>query len=223
MTNDESGLKWLHRVLITGMLLMGLGMVAVGCWGCNFIKAASYFLQPTSEQVNPEFNRLDGKLVLIYVWAPPEITWDYPKLRLDLSAYLGDYLQQKMPKVRMVDPLKVERYLEQQNTLEQDPADLGRQFKADMVLHLSVFEFSIRDPDMAHFYRGRLGSSVQVYDMAKAPEPERIPLQDAKVVVPEDAPIGVENVTAASMRQMTYDAFTVEVGKKFHRWERPIE
>jgi hypothetical protein len=223
MTNDKSGFTGLRRVLMTRLLLLGAGILVAGCGGCAFIKAASYFLQPTSETINPEFKGLASKEVLIYVWAPPEITWDYPKLRLDLSAYLGDYLKEKVPKARMVDALTVERYLEQQNTLEQDPAELGKHFKADVVLHLSVYEFSIRDPDMAHFYRGRLGASVQVYDMVKSEEPERTTLQDAKVIVPEDAPIGIENTTADRIRQATYDAFTVEVGKKFHQWERPIE
>jgi hypothetical protein len=122
-----------------------------------------------------------------------------------------------------MEVLTVERYLDQQNALEQDPVELGKHFKADIVLHLSVYEFSLRDPDMAHFYRGRLGASVQVYDMTKGEEPERTALQDAKVIVPEDAPVGVENTTAAQIRQATYDAFTVEVGKKFHQWEKPIE
>lgn len=214
--------RWLNYVGLG--LGMALGLFAWGSSsGCSFIKAAAYFLQPTSETINPEFSRLDGKQVLVYVWTPAEIAWDYPKLRLDLSAYLGEYLKAKMPKVRMVDPLQVEKYLEQQNTFEQDPAELGRHFKAEMVVHLSVYEFSLRDPDMAHFYRGRLGASVHVYDLANPEEPERIVLQDAKVLVPESGPIGVENATAAQMRQMTYDAFTVEVGKKFHSWERPIE
>lgn len=208
---------WVRIALVVG--------AALACSGCSYIKAAAYFLQPTSETINPEYSKLDNKQVLIYVWTPPEIAWDYPKLRLDLSAYLSEYLKKELgkKKVRFVDPLQVERYVEQQNTFEQDPAELGRHFKADVVLHLSVFEFSVRDPEMAHFYRGRLAASVQVYDLANPEEPERIALQDAKAVVPEDRPIGIENATADQIRGATYDAFTLEVGKKFHQWERPIE
>jgi len=220
LTSECTGSRHLRR---TAMLGLSAGLLAMACCGCAMIKASAYFLQPTSETMNAEFKGLEGKQVLIYVWTGPEIAWDYPKLRLDLSAYLGDYLHKKVPKARMVDPLQVERFLEQRNTLEQDPAELGRHFKADVVLHLSVYEFSMRDPEMAHFYRGRLAASIQVYDLAKPEEPQRTLLQDAKVVVPEDAPIGIENTTADKVRQMTYDAFTVQVGKKFHQWERPIE
>jgi len=209
--------------LIRSGLCVSLGLMWVSCSGCSIIKAAAFFAHPENEKVNPEFNRLEGKQVLVYAWAPPEIMWDYPKLRLDLSAYLGTYLQQKVPKVRAVEAIRVEKHIEQQRTFDLDPAELGRHFKADMVIHLSVYQFSIRDPEMAHFYRGRLGASVHLYDMAKPDEPERIILQDAKVVVPEAGPIGLENATADQIRQQTYDAFTVEVGKKFHEWERPIE
>ncbi len=59
--------------------------------------------------------------------------------------------------------------------------------------------------------------------MTKPDEPERNVLQDVKVVVPEQGPVGVANATADQIRQQTYDAFTVEVGKKFHQWERPIQ
>jgi hypothetical protein len=222
--NGSGGRKWRTAWLLHVALAIGAATI----WsGCSFIKAAAYFLQPTSETINPEFNRLDGKQVLVYVWTPPEIAWDYPKLRLDLSAYLADYFksakEMAKAKVRVVDPLQVERYLEQQNTFEHDPAELGRHFKADIVLHLSVYEFSVRDPEMAHFYRGRLGASVHVYDMANPEEPERIALQDAKAVVPEDEPIGIESATADQVRQMTYDTFTVEVGKKFHQWDKPVQ
>jgi hypothetical protein len=213
----------MRKRLISWWLCASVGAVGALSTGCSYIKAAAYFMQPTSEKINPEFSRLEGKQVLVYVWTEREIAWDYPKLRLDLAAYLGSYLQKQVPKVRMVDPLQVERYLEQQTTPTVDAAELGRHFKADVVIHLSVYEFSMRDPQMAHFYRGRIGSSVHVYDMTKAEEPERIMLQDAKVVVPEQGPVGIENTTEDVIRQQTYDAFTVEVGKKFHQWERPIQ
>lgn len=213
------GRRWLIR---SGMCV-GLGLTWLSCSGCSIIKAAAFFAQPETEKMNPEFNRLEGKQVLVYVWAPPEIMWDYPKLRLDLSAYLGAYLKQKVPTARTVDPMQVEKHIEQQRTFDLDPVELGRHFKADMVIHLSVYHFSIRDPEMAHFYRGRLSASVHLQDLTKPDEPERIVLSDAKVVVPEQGPVGLENATADQVRQQTYDGFTVEVGKKFHQWERPIE
>src|SRR4029077_18294273 len=103
------------------------------------------------------------------VWAPPEILWDYPKVRLDLAAYVGAYLDKNVKNITVTDPLHVEQYLEQGGSSgEADPVEVGKHFHADMFVHLSVYQFSMRDPGMAHFYRGRIASSVVVYDLTRA-------------------------------------------------------
>ncbi|HOB73695.1 MAG TPA: hypothetical protein PKG54_04140 [Phycisphaerae bacterium] len=223
MSNGTGGFwsRW-RRAARWSAPWIGLGLLGVWCSGCQLIQAAAYFAQPETEKIAPEFSRLPGKQVVIYVWAEPEILWNYGKLRLDVSAHIGSYLTRHVKDVKVVDVLQVERYIEQQRIADLDPVQVGRHFKADVVIYLSVHKFSTRDPDMAHFYRGRISSSVHVYDLTAGEEPERIVLQDVSVAVPEHGPVGLENTTAAQIRQMAYDAFTVEVGRKFHEWERPI-
>ncbi len=211
-----------RRSGVSRATLVLLSVLLAAAAGCNIIKAVGVQMAPTSEKVPPEFDRLAGKNVVIYVWAPPEVRWDYPKVRLDVAAYVGAYLKKNVKGVTLVDPARVESYLEQRNG-EVDPADVGRQFLADMVLHLAVYQFSMRDVGMAHFYRGRISSSVLVYDCAGDGEAERIPLRDVAVAVPAESSVGYSNIRADQIRQMTYDAFAVEVGKKFHEWERPVE
>lgn len=191
--------------------------------GCQAIKAAGYWMAPKTEKVAAEYNKLPGKKVVVYAWAPPEVLWDYPKLRLDLAAYLSAYLQKHVKNVTVVDPVRVEAFIEQRNAFELSPLDVGREFKADAVVHLSVYQFSVRDPEMAHFYRGRVGASVVVHDLANAEAPERVALQDVKVAVPEQGPVGFDRTNAVQIRQATYDAFTVQTGQKFHEWERALD
>jgi hypothetical protein len=143
---------------------------------------------------------------------------------LDLAAYISEYLQQNVKGVSVVDYLRVASYMEKTPESDNDPVGVGKQFNADMVLQVSVHKLSVRDPGMAHFYRGRMAASVAVYDMTKPNElPERTPLQDVEVAVPEEGAVGVTNVTPSQMRQQTYIAFTAAVGKKFHEYERPIK
>jgi hypothetical protein len=203
-------------------LLAGIGLAAAGTSGCNLVKAAAYFAQPSTEKVAPEFNRLPGKKVVIYVWSYPDILWEYDKLRLDISANLASYLQKNVKDVRVEDPIQVERWVEKQDIKSLDPVEVGRHFKSDMVIHISIHKFSLRDPEMAHFFRGKIGASVQVHDLSKPEEAERINVRDVNVVAPEKGPVGIENATAAEIRVQTYDAFTVEVGRKFHQWEREV-
>lgn len=192
--------------------------------GCAMMKAIGYYAAPRTEKIAPEFNRLPGRSVLVYVWAPPEILWDYPKFRLDIAAHVGAYLEQNVEEVDVLDPVRTEAFLERASNPEQDPPEIGRRFQSEVVIHLAVYEFSVRDPGMSQFLRGRLGSSVTVYDL-NPPDgmSERVPLEDVEVVVPEEGPVGFMNAEPAQVRQATYDAFAVAVGRKFHEYERSLE
>jgi hypothetical protein len=188
------------------------------------VQGAGVHTAPHTEKVPAEFERMPGKDVVVYVWAPPDVMWDYPKIRLDLAANLSAYLRANVKKARIVDPLQVEAFLEQSRRAEREPLEIAKEFKADMVVHVSVFNFTTRDPGMPHFFRGRLSASVVAFDLTvPAEQDRRIPLKDVIVSVPEEGPLGYHNVTSEQIRQLTYDAFTVAVGRKFHVYERELE
>ena len=192
--------------------------------GCNIMKSLALYTAPKSEKVEADFSRLPGKKVLVSVWVPIDIKWDYPYIRLELAKHVGAYLKTNVKDITLIEAENVEAYLEKSRTPEVDPVELGRHFNADMVIHLSVYQFSTRDPGMAHYYRGRLASAVEVYDLTtKAETPERTPLREVKVIYPEEKEIGFVNVRPEQVRQATYEAFAVEVGRKFHEWERPLD
>ncbi len=202
-------------------LALALAPLAVGC---DAIRQIALQTAPRTETVPAEFNRLPGKNVLVSVWVPPEIKWDYPHIRLDLAAHVGAYLKQNVKNVSVVDPYQVEGYLDKSTKAEVDAVELGRQFHADMVVHLGVYQFSVRDPGYSQYYRGRAASSVEVYDLtAKDKSPPRYPLHEVKVAYPDEKAVGFANARADQVRQSTYEVFATEVGKKFHTWERPLD
>ena len=208
------------RPLTGGVVLLAALMV----WGCTLARSLMVQTAPRTEKVAAEFNRLPGKKAAVCVWAPPEILWDYPKVRLDLAALVSAHLSQNVKGVTLVDPLQVEAYLEKSTDAEREPRKLGRHFRADMVVHLAVYKLSMRDPGMSQFQRGRLGSSVVVYDLTQSDEAAgRIPLKEVEVAVPKEGPLGFLNMRPEQVRQATYEAFAVEVGKKFHDYERPLD
>jgi hypothetical protein len=162
--------------------------------------------------------------VVVYIWAPPETLWDYPKIRLDLAGNLSRYLEQNVENMTAVDPYRVEEYLEDARATVVSAAGVGKHFDADMVVHASLLSFSTRDPGMAHFYRGRLTSSISVIDLTPEHDSETpIPLSEVAIVVPEEGPVGFSDATPDQVRQATYETFAVEVGRKFHEWERPLD
>lgn len=190
--------------------------------GCDAFRAMAVMAQPPTEKVNAEFNRLEGKKTLVYVWGPADILWDYPKVRLDLAAYISAYLEKNVKKITVVPAVRVESYLEEISSPNIDPVEVGKHFEAEMVVHVSIFQLSMRDPGYANLYKGRLGGSIVVWDMSKSGEPaERVPLRDVVVTVPPGQSVGMPNTRPEQIRQATYDTFAVEVGRKFHEWERP--
>ncbi len=190
---------------------------------CGMIKAAIIAGAPQTKKVPAEFDRLEGRKVVIHVWTPIEIAWDYPKARLDLAAYLGGYLEENVKDITVADPIRVEAYLEKHNSFDLKPEDVGREFQADMVVYLAVYQHTMRDAGMAHFYRGRVGSSVMVYDLTQGDKAEQVPLKEVLAVYPEETASGFANVRPEDVRQATYGVFTAEVGKKFHEHEIPID
>lgn len=179
---------------------------------------------PESEKVDAEYTDLTGHKVLCYVWVKPETLWDYPQIRLDLAAHLTSYFKQNVKKIEVVEAPLVESYLKSLSSMNPDPTEIGRHFRVDRVVHLSVYKFSMRDPGMSQFYRGRISASVVVYDLSRKDEPAKTTtLTDVAVAVPEEGPLGYYNVTADQMRDLTYRAFTEAVGRKFHEWEKELD
>lgn len=211
-----------HRVAMTLGLLISASVSSLS--GCGPMGAFMAATLPDTEKVPPEFNRLPGRTALIHVYALPEIRWAYDKVSLDVAGYLANHLQQHVKGLNIVDVVRVGSYMEKTPESENDPVGVGKHFNAEMVIEVSVHKLSVRDPGMAHFYRGRMAGSVVAYDLTRADEPpERIPLGDVEVAVPEGGPVGLTGVTAVQVRQQTYLAFTTKVGRKFHEYERPIQ
>lgn len=211
------------RGLWRNMAIALLLLLTAVAGGCQAFKFAAFATAPATEKVDAQCRLLDNHKVLVYVWAPPEVLWDYPKLRLNLSAYVSGYLLEHVENVTVVNYYRVESYIEKNNALEIDPVEIGKHFQADVVLQLDVYKFSIRDPGRAHLYRGRLGAGITVFDLTAEDGADRVPLKDVEIAYPEDRVVGFANARPEAIRQQTFDLFAVEVGKKFHDYERPLD
>ena len=212
-----------HRLWVRGLGLVALTAAAVMSSGCNAMQAMRsliYQTAPQKDKVDAEYAGLDGHKVLVYVWAKPETLWDYPQMRLDLAAHLSAYLKENVKKADIIPAPQVEAYIKGLSTMSPEPADIGRNFHADRVIHLSIYKFSTRDPGMSQFFRGRISASVVVQDLsAKDGTVKRVPLQDVVVAVPEEG-LGLHGISADQVRDMTYREFTQVAGRKFHDWEK---
>ncbi len=206
------------RIVLRGLAVCG---IAAGVTGCQALVPLAILGQAQTQKMPAEFDKLAGAKAVVLVWAEPDVLFDYPNVRLEIGSYVGDHLKAHVKDLRLVPPRQVEDYVERLPGSTQDPEACGRQFHADKVIHITLMEFSMRDRELAHFYRGRIRASIAVYDLKdKSGTTQRYTLADAAVVYPEKNPVGFDRTAAQVVRQKTYEAFADAVGRKFYVWEK---
>jgi len=218
---------------------MGLSRMLAGCvWllpvlvGCNrpgsdaprwWPQTASdsriglFHRGPAVRTVHAEFAGLENKRVLVLVWVDPNTLDEHPQIRLDLARHVAARLREHVRGVTIVEPGEVERSLPDQPGGLWDPAAIGRQFGADVVVYLEVAEFSLRDPREPQYYQARITASVFVYDLARAEQVSGpIELSRADLVAPAGGPVSVYDASPRRIRKLACEQFAEVVARKFY-------
>lgn len=204
-------------------LVSALLALSAASTGCNLLMPLAMLSDPPTEKVPAEFSKLEGSKVAVLVWAEPDVLFDYPNVRLELGSYVTEHIKAHVKNVQFVSPRQVEEYVERQGSMTQDAEAAGRHFHADKIIHITLLEFSMRDREMAHFYRGRVRASVAVYDLKdKSGTMQRYALSDVVVAYPEKRPEGFDSTAAQTVRQKTYEAFADAVGRKFYAFNKEV-
>ena len=179
------------------------------------------FVGEHKKMISPEFDKLAKSKVAILVWTDPATLFDYPHARFELATYVGEKLAAEMALrslgVALVDARDVEDFLQKDLDAQIDPMVVGRQFDADYVLYLEIFEFQIRDAQTPELLRGRINASVSVHDIRGDPDGAgRYELAPVECTYPENGPIILSATNAPQVRQSTYQKFAEEVACKFY-------
>ena len=149
------------------------GVLAVGCLclaGCQAM--AMPFLmwgeEPT-KTVPAEFPHLEGKKVAILVWADNDTLFEFRNVQLELSEYVAAALKANIKKLDLVPNRSVIDY--QRSDADWDrkpPAQVGANLGAQRVLMIELTQYTTREPDSPHLYRGRISANVKIYDTSVA-------------------------------------------------------
>ena len=179
------------------------------------------FVGEPKKKISAEFDKLRHSRIAILVWTDAATLFDYPHARFELATYVGEKLAAEMAQRRLatevVDPRDVEDLLQKDLDARIDPRRVGREFNADYVVYLEVFEFQIRDPVMPQFLRGNIHASVSVHDIRADPDrPGRYELTPVRCVYPEEGPVALSATNAPLIRRSTYRKFAEEVARKFY-------
>lgn len=208
--------------------LLLAGLCATG--GCNYFAWFAQLLpipQNLGEPVDPEYKGLDKHSVAIVVFSDRQTHFEYPQAGEVVAYATHEEFKKSLSKVTVIDPAFVLNYQKQHWDWDvMDKTELGKTFKADYVLYISLMEFSGRAKGSINIVQGVISAEVAVYK-TNAPEREaRRWNGDIRVVYPDlqKAPDGVPGTNDRIVLERAVREFADQLAKKFY-WHRdkPVE
>jgi hypothetical protein len=218
------------------MLLAAASLIPMT--GCD-PRAAFYFLQPFEATIPPPGPRLDEKKVVILCNVTASALAEYPSLERDIPRELAKIFRdpKKTKKVTVVDPDKVATWVEA-HPHWTDPANVGRDFNADIVVFLEVEQFQTQSPGDLNMVHGDAKVHIQVFEMQYPKNSKDKPIKDqpkeahniydqyAETNFPNRGPLPIDTGTSRGAFQHTFLKILVkEVSWHFvdHREEDSIQ
>lgn len=192
--------------------------------GCNLIGAPlSMMAQDQTKKVPAEYGDLPGKNVCIWVWADESLLFEYPVIRLDVANHARHYLKQHVKNIKVVDTAVVDKF--QRNEYDADTmpvVQVGKRFKADVVLFIQVSDFVTRPTGSPNLFQGRMNTQCALYDCKgdlPLESPER-KLWGGKIdtVFPE-RPVGMMDTDDLRIRSTLLELFGEKIARKFYDYQ----
>ncbi len=204
----------LHRVMLATIGLL-FSLLAPTC-GCKWLASPVLLWgsEPTKE-VPAEFPYLQGRKVCVVVWADSETLFEYPWAQLEISEHVVEAMK---PNVRGISFIPCRNVVDLQSRDvdwdRKDPALLGARFGADRVLMIELTQYTTREPQSPHLYRGRIAANAKVYN-TQYRNSEAIFKTPVEVVYPPDSD-GQWGTNDQAIRKATMEAFAAELAGKFY-------
>lgn len=180
--------------------------------GCRIL--ALMFDEPT-KPVPAEYPYLADKKVCILVRAPEETVFEHPHVLWEIADHVRLALEANVPGVKVVDPRKITDLQRREPDWDlRDPALIGRQFEAERVLEVDLTQYTTREPESPHLYRGHIAAAVRVYN-TEYTNAQAAYRGDVQTVYPPDGP-GQWGTTDREIRRATMETFALDVAGKFY-------
>lgn len=205
----------INAIRVAGVVAL-LAVVAAG-GGCKGLLAqtALMFGNDPTKTVPAAYPYLAGKRIVILVWADMETLFYFPNVRFEVAGFVKAAMEPNIRGATYVDPKKVDEYQRMNaNWNRQSPAEIGKQFGADRVLMIELSEYTTREPDSPHLYRGHISAQVKAYDTT-APDTQPLYSEEVTVAYPPDR-VGDWGTSDTAIRRATMEAFGQAVANLFY-------
>jgi len=197
-------------------LLLPLLLTSSGC------RLLALFADPPTKDVPAEYPYLADKRVCIVVRTDDEIEFTYPDVRWETADHVRVALEGKVLGVDVVGPRKVVDFQRKESDWDSmDPARIGKRFDAERVLEIDLTQYTTREPESPHLYRGHISAAVRVYN-TDFPGRDAAWQAEVRTIYPPEGP-GAWGTTDRDIRAATLAAFAQDVAGKFYDRKVKVE
>ena len=194
-------------------LLAGGSLLAIT--GCD-PRTLAYFLQPFEPTIAPPCETsFQGKKVVILCSGGRRLDRGILLARARPEQELATILRNKVKKITVVDPDKVTTWVDA-HPKETDPAEIARDFDADIVIYLEVEQFQTQSPADLNMIHGEARVHVKAYEMEHPTNSKGKPIKDqpkeareiydgyAEPSFPERGPIPIDSGSSRAKFRITF-------------------
>lgn len=200
-------------VFRVAMLLLPLVGAATGCQA--FMLHALLWGEEPTRTVPAAYPYLADQKVCILVRADIEHLFTYPQLQWEIGEHVRVALEGNVRGVSVVEPRRVVDAQRRDPGWETtDPAALGKRFGADRLVETTLTQYTTREPESPHLYRGYVSATVSVYNTAYPDSAPAYTTEVRTVYPPHGA--GQFGTSDREIRRAAMEAFAQEVAGKFY-------
>jgi hypothetical protein len=209
--------RWRQAAVVLMLVTAGVALA-----GCNVLGA---FLSKTVELVTPEETveaqyDLHGMSVLVLVdTKDATLASDYPRLESAMSEAVGKVLAEH----QACGPIVPVRSLEAARQAEVhfddwSVAQAGKYFNVDIVLHIEMFEFRLKDNPNSTAYQGYAEAAVRLVSPETGQQVWPV-LSDARSISAETQP-DVEAEQTGQQEAILIDGFAEKIARLFFTYKK---
>ncbi len=200
------GLRCGHLLVL--LLSVAAVLPASGCAQALFTIA--YLFKGNDEDA--EYDGLKDKKVAVVCRQASTVHYANGRIDQELADQVGVLLKKNVSKIKLIDPQKVNDWMDEDSSGLDDLAQVGKAVQADMVVALDLDRFSLLEGQT--LYQGRAVISLKVYDCKKHEVAfKKGPLN---CVYPPNSPICTAERSETGFRREFIEVTANQLGRYFY-------
>jgi len=203
-----------RRALTLSVLLLLAACLGAGCDAFAYLLVKTVGPFVPEDEHKAEYDLTGRSLVVLVDMKDPMVATEFPRLAMSLADEIGAFLAEHDACGPVVSQHSVEAARRTERGFERwSVAQVGRYFNTDLVLHLDLFEFRLKDSPQSNVYRGYAEAAVRIVN----PETDKQVwplLAAARVVTAETLPDAVTDEPSRRERTLA-EGFAEKVARHF--------